>query len=171
MWTGKQCRGRRLFELAAAGVGYARIARQLNAERALAPQSQRDRPAGWAPSSVREVLIRDLYRGEIVWHRTRKRNRWGEKAVTDRPADEWIRVPAPALRIVSDALKDWRGLLKKRHEQGRQVLQKLIVGPLVFTPQESGLVAYKGTGTLKGLLLDGQISGANRALLSFLRHR
>jgi hypothetical protein len=71
---------RQVFELAAAGVGYTRIARQLHAERAAAPRSQRSRPRGWAPSSVREVLFRELYRGTIVWNRTRKRNRWGENA-------------------------------------------------------------------------------------------
>jgi site-specific DNA recombinase len=57
---------RRIFELCAAGTGYTRIAKQLNAERAPAPRSQQGRPAGWAPSSVNEVLHRELYRGQIV---------------------------------------------------------------------------------------------------------
>jgi len=37
-----------------------------------APRPQQERPAGWARSSVHEVLFRELYRGEIVWNRTRK---------------------------------------------------------------------------------------------------
>jgi site-specific DNA recombinase len=56
---------RRIFELATAGAGLARIARTLNAKAALAPRSQRGRPVGWAMSSVREVLFRDLYRGDL----------------------------------------------------------------------------------------------------------
>jgi hypothetical protein len=53
---------------------------------------------------VRTVLFNPLYRGEIVYKRTRKRDQWGQKHVTDRPPTEWIHVPAPELRIVSDPL-------------------------------------------------------------------
>ena len=94
----------RIFELSAAGVGQNRIARTLNAERAPAPRSQRGRPRGWAPSSVHEVLFRDTYRGVITWNRTRKRNAWGQHHQTPRAAADVVRVPAPALRIVSDEL-------------------------------------------------------------------
>jgi len=55
---------RQIFARCAAGQGYPRIARGLNDEGATAPRSQRGRPAGWAPSSVREILFRPLYRGE-----------------------------------------------------------------------------------------------------------
>ena len=95
---------RRIFELAAGGSGQARIAKQLNAEAALSPRPQQDRPQGWAPSSVHEVLFRTLYRGEITWNRTRKRNRWGQQERSDRPASEWLTIPAPALTIVPDEL-------------------------------------------------------------------
>ena len=70
---------RRIFALAATGLGQARIARQLNAEGAVSPRAQQQRPHAWATSSVHEVLFRPLYRGEHVWNRTRKRNAWGEK--------------------------------------------------------------------------------------------
>ena len=59
-------------------------------------------------------------------------------------------------------MKEWRGVLQKRPEQGRQVLQKLILGRLVFTPQEDGFVAFRGTGALKGLLFDGQMTALHR---------
>lgn len=95
---------RRIFELSALGTGYTRIAKTLNAERAICPRPQQDRPAGWAPSSVNEVLHRSLYRGEITWNRSRKRDRWGQHKQTNRPASEWISIPAPDLRIVSDAI-------------------------------------------------------------------
>lgn len=53
---------------------------------------------------MREVLYRTVYRGEITWNRTQKRNAWGQVQQRDRRPDEWIRVPAPHLRIVSDTL-------------------------------------------------------------------
>jgi site-specific DNA recombinase len=95
---------RRIFQLCADGAGYPRIARTLNDAQAPAPRPQCGRPAGWAPSSVREILKRPLYRGEIVWNRTRKRDRWGQHRAKGRSATEWIRLPAPNLRIVSDEL-------------------------------------------------------------------
>jgi len=58
---------RRIFDLCATGAGYSRIAKTLNAERAVAPRPQQGRPAGWAPSTVRDVLHRELYRGIVVW--------------------------------------------------------------------------------------------------------
>src|SRR5262249_13585335 len=93
---------RRIFALAAAGRGFTTIAKTLNAERAASPRAQQGRPNGWAASSVREVLNRPLYRGEIVWNQTRKRDRWGAKRQHARPDSEWIRIPAPDLAIVTD---------------------------------------------------------------------
>ena len=97
---------RQIFTLCAQGVGQVRIAKMLNADRAIAPRSQRGRPRAWAPSSVHEILFRDLYRGVITWNKTKKRNTWGEHKQSMRPADEWIAIPAPALQIVSDAAWD-----------------------------------------------------------------
>jgi hypothetical protein len=54
-------------------------------------------------SLLREALHRPLYRGEIVWNRTRKRNAWGVKQQQARPTTDWLTVPAPQLRLVSDA--------------------------------------------------------------------
>jgi DNA invertase Pin-like site-specific DNA recombinase len=67
---------------------------------------QQGRPVGWAHSTVRAVLLRELYRGVIVWNQTRKRDRWGQHRQQARPDSEWLRVPAPAVRIVSEDL--WR---------------------------------------------------------------
>ena len=97
---------RTIFRLCAAGNGYTRIAKLLNEERAPAPRPQQHRPAGWAPSSVNEILHRSLYRGEIVWNRSRKRNRWGQHDQQQRPVEEWLRIDAPALRIVTE--DEWR---------------------------------------------------------------
>jgi hypothetical protein len=69
----------RSFQLYVAGQGFATIAKLLNADRAAAPKPRRpriDQPRqqGWSQSSVRDVLYRDLYHGEIVWNRTKKRD-------------------------------------------------------------------------------------------------
>jgi DNA invertase Pin-like site-specific DNA recombinase len=83
---------RRIFELCAAGVGVRRIAIRLNDEGAPAPTPRRSgRPRSWAPSSVREVLYRDLYRGVVIWNRVRKRDVWGLKRYLARPEDQWMR--------------------------------------------------------------------------------
>ena len=63
---------RRIFQLSAAGHGVKAIAKLLNAEGAPSPRAQCGRSQTWAPSSVRAVLFRPVYRGEIVWGRTRE---------------------------------------------------------------------------------------------------
>jgi site-specific DNA recombinase len=68
---------RRIFALCAKGHGQIAIAHQLNAERALAPRAQQGRPVAWAASTVRDVLRRPLYRGLIVYNKSKKRNAWG----------------------------------------------------------------------------------------------
>ena len=96
---------RRIFTLAAAGAGLRAIAHTLNAEGALAPRPRpAGRPTGWAPSSIREVLHRDLYRGLVVWNKRKKRDQWGVTRVRPRPTEEWVRRDAPELRIVEEAL-------------------------------------------------------------------
>ena len=97
---------RQVFELSASGRGQKAIAKQLNAEGARAPRAQQGRPRAWAPSSVRAVLFRERYRGVIVWNRTRKRDRWGQRRRTNRAETEWVRVAAPALEIVGQRLWD-----------------------------------------------------------------
>jgi hypothetical protein len=52
-------------------------------------------------------------------------------------------------------LTDWQGLLNRQPEQTRQILGKLIVGRLVFTPRREGSVGYydfAGQGSLTRLL-------------------
>ncbi len=93
---------RRIFDLSGSGLGMTRIAKCLNADATPAPRPQQGRPRGWVASSVRQILYRSLYRGEIVWNKTKKRNAWGQAQVSKRPDTEWITVPAPHLRIVSD---------------------------------------------------------------------
>ena len=93
---------RRIFELCAQGHGMKQITYQLNAAGAVCPRPQQGRPAGWSPSSIRSMLYRPLYRGELVWNRSRKRDQWGQVRPHARPDAEWLRQPAPELRIVAD---------------------------------------------------------------------
>jgi site-specific DNA recombinase len=95
---------RRIFVLASEGYGLTRITKALNEQGVPAPRAQQRRPAGWVGSTVREVLLRPLYRGEIVWNQTRKRDRWGLANRSTRPPEDRVTVVAPDLRIVSDEL-------------------------------------------------------------------
>jgi hypothetical protein len=49
---------------------------------------------------VREVLYRELYRGVIVWNKSRKRDQWGQHLQRPKAESEWLRVPAPQLQII-----------------------------------------------------------------------
>jgi site-specific DNA recombinase len=95
---------RRIFTLAAEGHGLKKLAHQLNCEQALAPIPGRGGVRGWAPSSIREILHRELYRGVVVWGRKRKRDQWGQRHVTHADKAEWVRHPDETLRIVPEAL-------------------------------------------------------------------
>ena len=61
----------RIFQMCAAGQGLKRIAIALNDEGAVSPRAQQGRPRGWAPSSVRELLYRPLYRARSSGTRRR----------------------------------------------------------------------------------------------------
>jgi hypothetical protein len=80
---------RRGGELYAAGAGYSTIASILNAESALTPRSWKDASSKWSAGSVREMINRPLYRGEIIYGRTKKRNLEGAIDPTNRPSSEW----------------------------------------------------------------------------------
>jgi site-specific DNA recombinase len=97
---------RRIYEAYASGLGHASIAKALNRDGAASPRPQQGRPKGWAPSSIREVLRRPLYRGEVVWNKSRKRDRWGQTKQRPRAIAEWIRTEDAALRIVAPALAE-----------------------------------------------------------------
>ena len=74
---------RRIFQLCADGCGLTRIAKTLNAE-GIAPPRPHGR--GWAPTAIREILHRDLYRGIIVWNRSQKIVKGGTKKQRQRDA-------------------------------------------------------------------------------------
>jgi PAS domain-containing protein len=75
------------------------IAHRLNEEAVKPPRGR-----GWAPSGIREMLYRPAYRGELVWGRLQKVTRRGTKRQIHRGKEEWLTVPVPELKIVSDEL-------------------------------------------------------------------
>src|SRR6185503_12257117 len=90
---------RRIFELYAAGTGMLTLAHRLNEEGVKPPRGR-----GWAPSGIREMLHRPLYRGEVVWNRSQKIVKGGTKKQRKRPESEWLTFTAPELRIIPDNL-------------------------------------------------------------------
>jgi hypothetical protein len=98
---------RRVFEKYAKGDSLSTIAKALNAEGVLAPQSPRNHGTrGWFPSAIREMLRNERYRGVCVWNRTRKERNpeTGQKISRARPESEWVRVEVPEWRIVDEDL-------------------------------------------------------------------
>ena len=103
---------RDIFEKAAAGWGTRRIAHDLNARGVPAPPPRRTgRPRAWAPSTIYAMLTRSLYRDEVVWNRTRKRNAWGIKRQTGRAESEWVQLEVPTLRIIPEPL--WQAVRER----------------------------------------------------------
>ncbi len=88
-----------IFAMATRGWGYRRIAHELNDRHAPAPKPRRTTTVGWSPSTVRDLLYRDLYAGRVIYGRRKKRDQWGQKRPTLRPKDEWLTLSAPELRI------------------------------------------------------------------------
>jgi site-specific DNA recombinase len=97
---------RRIFHLCASGSGIKAIAKYLNVEGVPSPRPIRGRPKGWAPSSVRSVLHRRTYVGEIRYGMTKTRDQWGQRRTQKRPASDVVIVTQPAWRIISDA--EWQ---------------------------------------------------------------
>ena len=111
---------RQMFDLYLAGHGVRGIAKHLNQLGAPCPRSQQGRASGWSGTSVWALLQRPIYHGEIIWNKTRKRDRWGQQHQTPRPEREWIRVPVPALRIVDEEI--WSAVQARREAARRSYL-------------------------------------------------
>ena len=112
---------RQIFTMYAGGLGITRIAKRLNAEGIPAP---RQSPRGWAPTAVREILYRPLYRGEIIYGQLQKFVRGGTKKRRERDEKDWIRVDAPELRIVTqDLWKTVQARLAKPKAGGKSAFQ------------------------------------------------
>ena len=148
---------RRIFELAAAGYGFRRIAHALNAEAAPAPRATHGRKSGWAASTVRDVLRSEVYRGVLIWGQTQKRDGWGQRVTRrrarQRPPSDWIRVERPDLRIVPEPL--WQAV-QERLRQSRAMYLRSSDGRLHGRPVNGIAAKY----LLTGMAVCGQCGGA-----------
>jgi len=134
---------REIFTACAAGKGFKRIACMLNDLGRPSPRPRASRLQGWAPSAVREILHRELYQGVLVWNRTKKRNQWGMRQPTRRAVTEQLRIPAPHLRIVSEAL--WTAA-QERLALSRQTYLRGTAGQLWGRPASGIAAKYLLTG-------------------------
>jgi site-specific DNA recombinase len=137
---------RRIFREIAEGRGYAKVAQRLNADRVPCPTGKR-----WAMTCVREMVYRELYRGRIVYGKTRWDYTGGKHKVRV-PEAEWVTVEAPALRIVPEEL--WRAA-HERVARTRQAYLRATGGKLYGRP-ESGV---ESKYLLSGFLTCGACGG------------
>ncbi len=105
-----------IFRAYADGVGMVRIAKALNGDPGQAPVTRqyfggrklpppRGRADGWAPTLIRHMLHRPIYKGEVVWGKLTHTDRNGRAGITvTRAEQDWLRQPAPELQIIEDDL-------------------------------------------------------------------
>jgi len=147
---------RRIFEMYTAGLGITRIAKALNAEHIPAPRHERRR-GGWAPTAIREILHRELYRGVILWNKHQKVSRGGTTKRRQRPASQWLRFDAPQLRIVSDEL--WASVQTRLKHQA-SAFARIQSGQLLGKPSAlDGHSPYLLTGFMTCTICGGAIGG------------
>ncbi len=148
---------RRIFTMAADGLGFSRIAKRLNAEAVPCPRG----PRGWATSGVREMLLRDLYRGRVVWGKTRWADKGGTKVKVDVPANEWLVREAPELRIVPEAM--WRAA-HARLDGSRDAYRRATHGYFAGMARtiDRGAARYLFSGLLSCSVCGGVMHGTNR---------
>jgi site-specific DNA recombinase len=140
---------RRIFSEAAAGRGFARIAKALNVDGIPSPARGR----GWATSGVREILFRERYRGRQIYGRTRRVDRDGRtRRSVPTPSNEWTVVEQPDLRIVTE--EAWQAA-HARLTTTRELYRKSGRGALWGHP--AAIAGGHGSRyLLSGLLLCGQ---------------
>ena len=139
---------RRIFEMCSEGLGYKKIADALNREGVLAPQPRgTGRLRAWAASTIREILHRPLYRGEIVWNQRRKRDQWGQKRYQKRQDHEIVRLPLrDDLRVVPDSL--WHAV-HERLDNAKAIYLRSTDGQLWGRPANGLESKYMLTGLLR----------------------
>ncbi|NWF71467.1 MAG: recombinase family protein, partial [Nitrospirae bacterium] len=105
---------RYIFQLYASGIGLTTLAKTLNRNHIPPPRGGN---LGWAPSAIREILHRELYRGISIWNQTQTVQIGGTKKQRQRPESEWLRIPVASHRIVSD--RDWERVQERIKESAK----------------------------------------------------
>jgi len=159
---------RRIFQTIAEGSGLLRIVKTLTAENAPSPKGR-----GWAVSNVRGMLDRDLYRGRVIYGRSRRQRRGGTKRQVEAPESEWIVRETPELRIVDETL--WKAA-HARLARTRQTYtgHRTATGTLHGRPEAGLLSRHLLAGHLRcgvcggGMFVASRISTNGRARLYYL---
>jgi site-specific DNA recombinase len=105
---------REIYQRYADGEGLRTIALSLNNRQAPCPRAQQGRPDGWTHISVRDVLQRPVYRGDVVWGRTTsvegrelkkaRPNTTRETGQIPQSEEHWIRREIPEQRLIGPEL-------------------------------------------------------------------
>jgi site-specific DNA recombinase len=146
---------RRIFEMSAEGQSLKTIAKTLNSECVPPPRPRAGKKyATWCPTCIREMLRRDLYRGQVVWNSSRfvKVPGTNKRVRRARPESEWRVVAHPELQIVSDEL--WQRVKERQDEL--QVMYGGRKGGGVLIPR-SATSPYLLSGILKCGLCGGNL--------------
>jgi DNA invertase Pin-like site-specific DNA recombinase len=144
---------REIFTRFAAGQGLRTIARALNTAGAPSPRAQQGRPSGWSSSTIKSILARPLYRGEVVYGRARKaygrelgRRATREKGMVAQPEASWVVREQPELRVVDPDLAarvdarraEWAAATTKHRAPQRGRVKFLLSGGLLTCPTCGG---------------------------------
>jgi hypothetical protein len=110
----------RIFEWYAAGIGLRTIAHNLNAHRTPPPRPRKnkERPASWSPTAVREMLRNRVYEGVMIFGRSvwKKHPDTGKRQRIEQPVSAWIERREERLRIISPEL--WEAVQIRLREHG-----------------------------------------------------
>jgi site-specific DNA recombinase len=147
---------RRIFQRCAEGSGLVRTAKALTDEGIAKPKGK---GRGWAPSAIREMLHRELYRGRIVWNKMQRVHRGGTHAKRRRPESEWLVLDAPELRIIPEPL--WQAA-HAALEQKQAAYLRMAGGKLIGRPEGSRESPYLLTGLSACSLCGGSIYATRR---------
>jgi site-specific DNA recombinase len=125
---------RRIFEMSAASYSFKGIARKLNGEHV-------GGRGNWCPTGIRAMLKRELYKGEVIWNRTKfeKVPETNRRVARPRDKSEWVRLERPDLAIVSSDL--WgrvqvrlnRFGVKASEGRRRGLLSRAVTSPYLFS--------------------------------------
>jgi site-specific DNA recombinase len=115
------------------GIGIHAIAKALTDDGVPPPRGHR---RGWAGTCVRAILLRPLYRGVVVWNKTKSISRGGTKTSVRRPQSEWETIDAPELRIVPPDL--W-ARVEAKFERSRAQYVRNPKGQLLSRPSGADL--------------------------------
>lgn len=95
---------RNVFELYAEGLGFRAIACELNRRGVASPRAGKRGTGSWSPGVIRPMLLRERYRGVVVYGLTKKTYKKGTKVRVLRSSEDVVREEVPHLRIVSEKL-------------------------------------------------------------------